>query len=98
MKQRQNQDHPSCRAKMHPGSLENFAVAMGYVPWQYLSTLYEPDKALKIGTIFPELNKPFDGIPLPYLGTFPDTRALYLRSVQKGLSVLPSFLLYGQSP
>ncbi|WP_330416318.1 spore coat associated protein CotJA [Roseburia sp. AM16-25] len=61
MKQRQNQDHPSCRAKMHPGSLENFAVAMGYVPWQYLSNLYEPDKALKVGTIFPELNKPFDG-------------------------------------
>ncbi|MCI5557603.1 MAG: spore coat associated protein CotJA [Dorea formicigenerans] len=34
---------------------------MGYVPWQNLHTLYEPDKALQVGTIFPELNKPFEG-------------------------------------
>ena len=53
-----NKEHPSCRAGSNPNELENFAVAMGYVPWQYLTTLYEPDKALKVGTIFPELNKP----------------------------------------
>lgn len=41
--------------------LEGFSVAMGYVPWQNLHTLYEPDKALQVGTIFPELNKPFEG-------------------------------------
>ncbi|MCI5822921.1 MAG: spore coat associated protein CotJA [Lachnospiraceae bacterium] len=39
----------------------HFPVAMGYVPWQNLHTLYEPDKALQVGTIFPELNKPFEG-------------------------------------
>ena len=38
-----------------------YVLAMAYVPWQYLTTLYEPDKALKVGTIFPELNKPFEG-------------------------------------
>ncbi len=37
------------------------AVAIGYVPWQNLHNLYEPDKALQVGTIFPELNKPFEG-------------------------------------
>ncbi len=41
--------------------LDGLAVAMGYVPWQNLHTLYEPDKALQVGTIFPELNKPFEG-------------------------------------
>lgn len=61
MNQNHRKDHSSCRAKMNPDGLEKFAVAMGYVPWQYLTTLYEPDKALKVGTIFPELNKPFEG-------------------------------------
>ena len=56
-----NKEHPSSRAESNPNGLKNFAVAMGYVPWQYLTTLYEPDKALKVGTIFPELNKPFEG-------------------------------------
>ncbi|MGN0140646.1 MAG: spore coat associated protein CotJA [Roseburia sp.] len=37
----------------------NFALAMAYVPWQYYKETYDPDKALEIGTIFPELNKPF---------------------------------------
>lgn len=47
--------------KQKNGGLEQFSVAMGYVPWQFLHTLYEPDKALQVGTIFPELNKPFEG-------------------------------------
>ncbi|NBH13208.1 spore coat associated protein CotJA [Lachnospiraceae bacterium] len=37
------------------------AIAMAYVPWQFMSETYEPDKALQYGTIFPELNKPFYG-------------------------------------
>lgn len=37
----------------------DFVVAMAYVPWQYFDTVYETDKALEVGTIFPELNKPF---------------------------------------
>jgi len=41
--------------------LAGLPVAMGYVPWQNLTTVYEPDKALQVGTIFPELRKPFEG-------------------------------------
>ncbi len=40
---------------------KDMMVAMAYVPWQYFGEVYEPDKALKIGTIFPELNKPYTG-------------------------------------
>ena len=40
---------------------DNFALAMAYVPMQKLKSLYELDEALKQGTIFPELNKPFLG-------------------------------------
>ena len=38
-----------------------FAVAMAYVPWQNFTTVYDPDKALEVGTIFPELDKPILG-------------------------------------
>lgn len=41
------------------GSKEEYALAMAYVPWQYYTNTYEPDQALEIGTIFPELDKPF---------------------------------------
>jgi hypothetical protein len=37
------------------------ALAMGYVPWQHFTRAYEPQKAWKAGTIFPELDKPFLG-------------------------------------
>ena len=36
-------------------------LAMGYVPWQNFECTYEPAQALQIGTIFPELDKPFYG-------------------------------------
>ena len=36
--------------------------AMAYVTGQHLTRIYENlDEALKNGTIFPELNKPFEG-------------------------------------
>lgn len=41
--------------------LSAMPIAMAYVPWQYFREVYEPDKALQYGTIFPELNKPFYG-------------------------------------
>lgn len=41
--------------------LAGMALAMAYVPWQFMHETYEPDKALQCGTIFPELNKPFLG-------------------------------------
>ncbi len=45
----------------HTDPLSGMAIAMAYVPWQFMNETYEPDKALQYGTIFPELNKPFYG-------------------------------------
>lgn len=51
-----------CPANMDPADpLADMAIAMAYVPWQFMHETYEPDKALQCGTIFPELNKPFLG-------------------------------------
>ena len=36
-------------------------LAMGYVPWKNFGCTYEPAQALQVGTIFPELDKPFYG-------------------------------------
>ncbi|MEG2231254.1 MAG: spore coat associated protein CotJA [Lachnospiraceae bacterium] len=42
--------------------LEDFPLGMAYVPWQHLTTIYENlHEAYLVGTIFPELNKPFTG-------------------------------------
>lgn len=35
-------------------------LAMAYVPFQQISQVYEPDKALHEGTLFPELNLTFE--------------------------------------
>ena len=41
---------------------DKFPVAMAYVPWQQLTNVFENlEEAFKIGTIFPELEKPFKG-------------------------------------
>ncbi len=37
------------------------ALAIAYVHWQELADVYEPMVALKNGTLFPALNKPFYG-------------------------------------
>lgn len=37
----------------------NVELAMAYVPIQKFENTYEPQIALKKGTIFPELDKPF---------------------------------------
>ncbi|NCB91298.1 MAG: spore coat associated protein CotJA [Clostridia bacterium] len=36
-------------------------LAMGYVPCQKLHEVYDTKKGLQMGTIFPELCKPFCG-------------------------------------
>lgn len=41
--------------------LAGLPVGMAYVPWQFFQEVYEPDKAIQCGTIFPELSKPFYG-------------------------------------
>ena len=39
-----------------------FPVGMAYVPWQNMKEIYDDlDMAICVGTIFPELNKPFTG-------------------------------------
>ena len=41
---------------------DRFPIAMAYVPIQHMSHIYENlNEALKIGTLFPELTKPFVG-------------------------------------
>lgn len=42
-------------------ALGHFPLAMAYVPWQRFGQTYDLSKALAVGTIFPELNKPFCG-------------------------------------
>ena len=37
------------------------ALAIAYVRWQELEEVYEPEAALKHGTLFPSMNKPFYG-------------------------------------
>lgn len=37
------------------------SLAMAYVPWQKWEMLYEDEKALSAGTIFPSLDLPFCG-------------------------------------
>ena len=51
----------SCGTEASYRNPENpeYVVGMAYVPWQYFDQVYETDKALEIGTIFPELDKPF---------------------------------------
>jgi hypothetical protein len=43
------------------GGFEQMPIAMAYVPWQRFGRLYELDRALQVGTIFAELDKPFTG-------------------------------------
>ena len=49
--------HPTTRTAFP----EDSAYAIAYVRWQDLSQIYEPEEALKQGTLFPALDKPFYG-------------------------------------
>ena len=41
---------------------DDWKVAMAYVPWQHLTSIYEDlEEGYCNGTIFPELTKPFTG-------------------------------------
>lgn len=50
----------SCHEK-NENCIDMFPVGMAYVPWQNWNQIYELDKALSVGTLFPELDKPFIG-------------------------------------
>lgn len=42
--------------------IDQFPAAMAYVPWQQSTNVFEDlNKAFLVGTIFPELEKPFTG-------------------------------------
>lgn len=41
--------------------VDNFVVGMAYVPWQTWNNVNDPSKGLRRGTIFQELDKPFEG-------------------------------------
>ena len=53
-----NNDTQTCYPQK---AVDEMALTMAYVPWQQFSETYEPAKALRQGTIFPELDKPFYG-------------------------------------
>ncbi len=43
-------------------NIDRFPIGMSYVPWQKFDKMYDDlEKAYNIGTVFPELNKPFTG-------------------------------------
>ena len=50
------------RYYMPDKNYDRFPIAMAYVPWQEFGKIYEDlEKAYNIGTIFPDLAKPFVG-------------------------------------
>lgn len=56
----QGQMEKSCGCAPNTSFIKSeFVPAMAYVPWQNFTKVYETDKALEVGTIFPELDKPF---------------------------------------
>lgn len=42
-----------------PEKMDQYPLAMAYVPWQKFGKTYELEKAFRTGTIFPELDQPF---------------------------------------
>lgn len=51
-----------CRdRRVEADSMENLPLAMAYVPYQKFSDTFQLNYALSVGTIFPDLCKPFCG-------------------------------------
>ena len=44
---------------MDEENIDNFPLAMAYIPWQRWQQVYSVDQAMSRGTIFPDLDKPF---------------------------------------
>ena len=53
-------DRESC-APVGGWGLHSYPLAMAYAPLQEFSEVYSPDVALERGTLFPELDLPFEG-------------------------------------
>lgn len=54
-------DGQSCDLHTPAPLPEDPVPAMAYVPFQQYGAVYEPEKALASGTLFPDLDKPFSG-------------------------------------
>lgn len=50
-----------CGCDTATAPVDEMALAMGYIPMQRYNTTFEPCKALRVGTVFPELCKQFVG-------------------------------------
>jgi hypothetical protein len=54
-------------SKLYPSQQQDsmfppeISLAMAYIPLQQITTLYDADNAFQIGTLFPDLDKPFLG-------------------------------------
>ncbi len=48
--------------------VDSMTVAMAYVPIQSFGGMYTPEKALRQGTAFPCLDKPFEGMTVCGMG------------------------------
>ena len=53
---------PCCEDRSRYDTLSGMAIAMAYVPWQEWRAIFEVEKGFQCGTIFEELNKPFQGM------------------------------------
>lgn len=69
MNYRQNMT-PGCHPMPHPmpastapvcENICTYPISMAYVPVQTFQTTYDLNRSLEVGTIFPELHKPFCG-------------------------------------
>lgn len=64
-KENNNYDNASCvENTVYTGIKplpENPVTTMAYIPFQTNTTMYSPENALKYGTAFLDLNKPFYG-------------------------------------
>lgn len=54
-------DNISANSRFNNVMLKDLPLTMAYVPFQEIEGVYECDEALKAGTLFPNLDKPFLG-------------------------------------
>ncbi len=57
----QDRNLNSCKTPSSGRAIIKAPLAMGYVPWQEFRETFDKGKAFQVGTIFPELCKPFCG-------------------------------------
>ena len=56
-----SRDTCSCDVRSYD-TFTSMPIAMAYVPWQVWQDIYDAEKGLHRGTIFQELDKPFQGV------------------------------------